>query len=386
MTGALDAEGATTRSLFDRGASKRVGRSGADRLAYVDAARAIAALLVVWQHGADKFVELAPEVTNRWMSDAASTVWFGHIGVIIFFCISGFVIPSSLTPGDPSSGRTFVIRRFFRLYPAYWLSIALALAVLWLPFGRTMSAADIARNLTMLPEALGAKPALGVYWTLAYEMAFYVFCLLAWRTGLLARRWLFPCMLVIALATGVVILAAAAATDRMDLRDVGLTAFFFAAMFFGAVWRRRLEGEVLCASERFALLAAMSGWLLLLPGACAFLVLGRGVSDPFYVAMPACFAISLGGFLLLTTVCRISWRPMAWIGVVSYSLYLFHPVMMAPVRAWLRTIVGERIDLAGAVGVYALISIAVAAVVYYLIERPAIAIGRHATRKPRVAG
>lgn len=53
--------------------------------------------------------------------------------------ISGFVIPFSARPEQPAAGWDFAIKRLFRIYPAYWLSVfAGAFACYWLsdrPFG-----------------------------------------------------------------------------------------------------------------------------------------------------------------------------------------------------------------------------------------------------------
>ena len=95
------------------------------RLAYIDSARAIAASLVVWAHSAEVFAKLGPEISNRWMDEVAGRLDVGRMGVVVFFAISGFVIPSSLGPREAGATRRFLVRRVFRLFPAYWLSIPL---------------------------------------------------------------------------------------------------------------------------------------------------------------------------------------------------------------------------------------------------------------------
>ena len=51
----------------------------------------------------------------------------GRFGVALFFLISGFVIPFSFK--EPRPLLRFALSRFFRLYPAYWLSLMLALLI-----------------------------------------------------------------------------------------------------------------------------------------------------------------------------------------------------------------------------------------------------------------
>ncbi len=68
-----------------------------NRFASLDALRGLAALLVVWQHSSESFVKLGSVAANgTLLADIAWNVDFGRIGVICFFLISGFVIPSSL--------------------------------------------------------------------------------------------------------------------------------------------------------------------------------------------------------------------------------------------------------------------------------------------------
>ena len=90
----------------------------------LDALRGIAALLVVWQHTSERFA-LLPNISEQGtlLAKIAYSVDFGRIGVIIFFLISGFIIPSSLKGNDPRALKHFATKRFFRLYPVYWVSI-----------------------------------------------------------------------------------------------------------------------------------------------------------------------------------------------------------------------------------------------------------------------
>lgn len=53
----------------------------------------------------------------------------GRIGVVVFFAISGFIIPTSLNHRSLHPVRKFLISRLFRLYPLYWISIILGIAV-----------------------------------------------------------------------------------------------------------------------------------------------------------------------------------------------------------------------------------------------------------------
>src|SRR5947208_1617487 len=92
-----------------------------ERLRYIDALRAIAALLVVWLHAAATFPMASPETaaTGGVFVAIPGFIDVGHIGVVVFFLISGFVIPFSILPDRAAPVGSFVIKRILRIYPSY---------------------------------------------------------------------------------------------------------------------------------------------------------------------------------------------------------------------------------------------------------------------------
>ena len=103
------------------------------RYSFINSLRGLASILVLYLHSAELLLQ-AGQVTNRFeivlMTAMTKVVDVGKVGVIVFFAISGFVIPSALLKMRYSVAE-FAINRFAQLYPAYWLSIALALYVLY---------------------------------------------------------------------------------------------------------------------------------------------------------------------------------------------------------------------------------------------------------------
>src|SRR6516164_7357042 len=90
-----------------------------DRLIFLDVARGIAALMVVLEHGLEHCLP-------GYLQWSLPRINLGQTGVLLFFVISGFIIPASLQQGG--SQARFWLRRLFRLFPLYWASIALAYA------------------------------------------------------------------------------------------------------------------------------------------------------------------------------------------------------------------------------------------------------------------
>ena len=350
------------------------------RFGNVDALRALAAILVIWAHAAESFVQVAQGGAGRWMHDWAATVNFGRIGVTAFFCVSGFVIPATLSGSGWPAARRFLVNRFFRLFPLYWLSVACAVAVLfWLP-GRAISPGDIALNLTMMPQALGATPAEGLYWTLEVELLFYALCLLLFCLGRLADRRVVGCLAFGGLAVMLLFLCQQVAS--VDLR-IGLghkKAMLFAnlsLMFFGALCRSAAEGAWPWRAARrdIALYAAL--WIVAMAGTAA-LVGGRPHPPDtwnFYAPYP----IALCLFLACVFVFKRAPRWLAWLGLISYSLYLWHPMAFALLQSALAA-TGEPLWLSQHLAVYlgatAALTVLVSWLTYETVERPAIAFGR----------
>ncbi|MFT4151158.1 MAG: acyltransferase family protein, partial [Paracoccaceae bacterium] len=191
------------------------------RFALIEAIRGLAAILVVWSHSVDK-------------SHPFYVTYFdpGKIGVVIFFFISGYlVIPSAARDG--AAGR-FLIKRLFRLYPLYWLSLAWAF-MLW---PGELSPAGWIANLTMAQQLLGFDNAIDVYWTLTIEFCLYVIvtaCLIL-APHLLRQR--FDLFMV-----GFAALCLAAAAARWQLQakvPVAIPLGLF-CMFVGAQLRGRVD-------------------------------------------------------------------------------------------------------------------------------------------------
>ena len=91
--------------------------------------------------------------------------------------ISGFVILWTAIGRTPSQ---FIITRFSRLYPIFWVAIIITLLVKWAIYDKTDDVSNILMNMTMIPGYLGREFEYidGVYWTLQVEIKFYFLLLL----------------------------------------------------------------------------------------------------------------------------------------------------------------------------------------------------------------
>ena len=148
--------------------------------------RGLAALWVVLFHAAEGRHLLKLEAAlPAWLD--ADIFSHGNFGVPIFFVLSGFVIAHSVGGGrvDAAYLGRFTLRRSIRLGLPYWASIVLAIGFLSLKAAATHSPVaiptpgQIAAHVFYLQEILRVQEINSVYWTLCYEMQFYLlFCLL----------------------------------------------------------------------------------------------------------------------------------------------------------------------------------------------------------------
>jgi peptidoglycan/LPS O-acetylase OafA/YrhL len=301
------------------------------RLAHLDAMRAIAVLLVIWTHYAELFARIAG--SQLFLDTLQRSIDFGRVGVVLFFGISGMLIPTSLrgAPGDGT--RRFLIRRFFRLYPAYWLSLPLGYLVYWVLFGNRMDAAGLLANVTMIPTAFGFDPVMGHYWTLETELYFYVLCLvLFWLGGLHRMRDLCAAcagLCALFVATGALHLIPASALGQYKGMLLHL-----AIMFWGACFRQAYDAPGATLSFGFGRLRrpltyrAAVAWLTALIVAIALLMalVNWRHGDRAHVSTSLGYVAGLALFIAFATVLKLRSRFLAWLGEISYSVYLLHGI------------------------------------------------------------
>ncbi|MGY5318307.1 acyltransferase family protein [Neomicrococcus lactis] len=289
------------------------------RFTELDGLRGIAALAVVGSHytGAHN---------SRYVSDPPPFYDFtyGAFGVQLFFLISGFVILMSATRAKRPTD--FIISRVSRLYPAYWISLALAVLVIKtfnLP-PHNPGFLEILANTTMVQRWLLIPNVEDVYWTLAIEMQFYVLILVL----LLVTRCNIKDRLVVAgssiwLAVSVAVSVWAGPSSRginPQLVDTPVKIILNISLAeFGPLF---CAGMLLYISRRNSILhpmAIVAGLVAAINAAVLHDLQSGG--------------IVLGIFLvfLLVTMRKetkiLNIAPLQWYGKISYSLYITHATL-----------------------------------------------------------
>ena len=349
---------------------------GKHRLTFIDALRAVAILLVFARHSAEVFVHYG--YGTREILKVTSRFDFGELGVVVFFAISGFLIPSSLHGARLPGSVRYVLSRVFRLYPAFLVSvIPSAFTHFWL-YGKSFTWADLMLNATMVPRLFGGPLANGAYWTLEVEAAFYLICLLLFVGGLLEQTFVFA---AIALVLFVLFESSQQELFYGVLNpDLSGYAFFFclnlAVMCWGAMCRSWWSGRRLNIATAVVFWGFGAFWIGYRPALLVAAVLRDRLGD-VDTNITVSYGLGLAVFLAAALYGRIALPVMLWIGRISYSFYLLHGVAIHLIQHELERHPSLRGYYAGYYSVLAFAaSLALAHASFTYIEQPGIRLGR----------
>jgi peptidoglycan/LPS O-acetylase OafA/YrhL len=340
--------------------------AAAKRLAWLDALRGIAALCVVFDHLTYSVLQPVRNTVYQWFDP-------GQYGVFVFFLVSGYIVPASLE-------RKGSIRGFWvsRAYPLYLVSVG-AMIVLWASGIGSLSGMNSDAvtssfaDVFMLQSVLWAPTVPNVVWSLAYEMVFYLMLTALFLGGVHRRSSRYALTFGVAavvlggilkpgtlsyslLSPGIVV----AITDGLILTGLVLA--------LAGRGRARIAGAALAAATGLLVVAFNSGYAASWESFTIFALMFSGTvlyraengEYPWRGALPVVivvFGVVLGAALwhvspeaqsyvairkgfnsleaagltfAVTMLCRNKKvpRPLAWLGLVSYSVYLLHPVLI----------------------------------------------------------
>ena len=333
----------------------------------LDALRGIAATIVMMQHLLGHVWRSMPEQTGWLKAIGVDYFDWGRFGVVLFFLISGYVIPFSFS--GPTPLRKFIVSRIFRLYPAYWLSAIVVTCLLYVS-DESVPYRQVLANLTMA-YPLFREPALtGVYWTLIIELGFYVISTALFIIGALQRPFAVTAVALIAIASTTVPMAANAYGSSFH---VSLFGYHLSFLFLGSLIRLSLNG--VSGGTALSVIVGMT-IALTLPLVTG---LATGQATNYSLATPVgailSVAVALAVFLIFWTK-RFQAQP-SWIvalGSWSYSIYLFHEPLASAASWFVRP--DDAVRAIVFVTMVSGATILISAVAYHLVEKPMIEAGR----------
>jgi peptidoglycan/LPS O-acetylase OafA/YrhL len=283
---------------------------------------------------------------------------FGYLGVPVFFVISGYCI--CIAGQHAKTPFSFMVRRFFRIYPPYWFSILLvcmSAVVLKIVTGTNSATAlpsspgNIAATVGLYTEPLSTVHTINwVYWTLPYEICFYLLVFVALAIGGRAR-WGFLLLLT---ATAIFI----------PQKPAGFLFFFNELPVFMlgyALYWVIHRGEGLFFAVGLLLLSAIGAYL----------------KHPFFIYYFTSLLVCV--LILLNSRFPLKNNFFSRLGDYSYSVYLIHvPIgiyLLGFIKASLA--VQQRLSLNIVADISMLILVIMCAKVMFIkVEKPSIELGR----------
>lgn len=329
----------------------------------------------------------------------------GWSGVDVFFTLSAFLLSipfarAALAHAPPPSWRPYLRRRAARILPAYWVQLAILLAgglagLAWgfaVPAWRGWDAA-LAHAVLWINAWPRIEPLLPHWWTLPVESGFYLLLpLLArafaprrwpWLFGLLALAWAWRAWWLL--------------HPRADFAQIawidhlpGRIDQFAIGMLAAWTWVRR-EGRGLAISPRVANAMLVVGVIAFLALPLLLLLDGRATvtqATSLHPVVLAWHGIASAVIACVLVACAAGapWAarwlaapPLRLLGEISYSFYLWH----LPVVAWVLWQSGGAIaarEFWPYFSICLLLSLALASLSWWVVERPAM---RWATHAPR---
>ena len=313
----------------------------------------------------------------------------GGFGVTVFFFLSGFLITTLLRLEHEKNGsislKKFYLRRALRIWPTFYLVLAAA----WLanhvfglsdsidPWGIVAQVLHYTNYWIIENNFDGLPFGTGVYWSLAVEEHFYLlfpflFILFA-RAGAsraqLAACLFGACALILAwrlFIASQLDLSSYLATTRLELASDTR----FDSILFGCALA--LFGNPSLDKTRFS---ERTWKYALLPLGVAGLLASFLIRDEF---IRGTVRYSLQGICLIPVfVCAIrypdwvvirplNFRPIAFLGTLSYSIYLVHQTVIAVVGGTLGgTVADATLGMINAV-----VCVGIACLLYVAIEKP----------------
>lgn len=376
---------------------------GNPRFPLFDGLRAIAALSVLVYHVG--YFSRA----NEGESGLAPYLARLNVGVAVFFVISGFLLyrpmlAARLGESAPIRLRDYARRRFLRIVPAYWVALTVLAIYPGAPeafSGRWWVYYGFGQDYGTYTVAHGIGPA----WSLGCEVVFYAllpFISLALdRLGSLAGKRVWWQLELAVL--GLLVLASFAWRAYVNAHPEVPSSTFASTFAWFALGMLLALASLTWAQRRVLARWAWTGWVA---AAIAYLVICRGLGlgggFVFFerlstaqdlavyalsgvialgLALPAAFGRGAGGPLGRV----LGARAIAWLGLVSYGIYLYHYPVADRLSGGVSSGGDSTLKFVWLLPVTAAIAIAAAALSYYLVERPALRFKERRRSRPAPA-
>lgn len=325
--------------------------------------------------------------------DFTPLISLGGAGVTVFFVLSGFLLSMPFVEWQAGQRArpeisNYLMRRILRVFPAYYFQLAVLLTLAMVITGPAALPdwKSLWRHLLMLfvPPPLGTDPINLVWWTLPIEFSFYL--MLPFLAALLRpQRWL------LLLAGSLLAMWLWRYAVTIHLGDAPIQLRVYSA--YQLAGSMDMFGFGMLAALIHVHRASLPGWLagflrhnvaVVLGIACLIVAVYWLANNRqyywdnyqiFYLWTPL---LSFGTALLLlagtggsrAAIVLLGNRPIVYLGLISYSFYLWHLPVLDWIVTWVRLHGQIVINFPGLLVISIFLTFLVSTVSYLLIERP----------------
>jgi peptidoglycan/LPS O-acetylase OafA/YrhL len=323
-----------------------------NRIQALDGWRGLAIALVLFDHIQDS---LMGHYARSWTAT-------GYQGVTVFFVLSGILITSKLLEG-PINFKNFYLRRFFRLMPAAWLFLVVLLVLTHETGIAFTSMAEVRACVFCYRNFVGRMGAAGHFWSLSVEEQFYlVWPVTLFLAGVRRCRWI-----ALVGAIGCALFRWIFWDHYSRTFPTGPTILHADGLLVGCLVAILLADQntrsCLVRSSRFVVIPALCTLLICMYASKEWLQLPEIAAEAALITVTILHPTSILARLF-------SFAPLAWLGTISYSVYIWQGLFM-PLRSPVAICILLPLCALGS---------------YYLIERPMTRLGHRLTNSsaPRV--
>jgi peptidoglycan/LPS O-acetylase OafA/YrhL len=273
----------------------------------IDGLRGVAILIVLGQHLSGRFVP------------------FGFLGVDVFFVISGYVIYNSYFSTSSIRLSSFYLRRFARLTPVVLVCLSL---YVWIPSLRNQVSNDeLLFSFFYIKNFQDFDWPLGPYWSLSAEEQFYLVAGLIYACN---RKYRFTRKIVLGCCFLLCIISLSGVIFGFASGNFNSSAFFNLGIYrpseiiFGVILASECRRKSLSLKRILGLLTSRTYVAILCVIIFSFRV--PTAAALVTVSLIAISVFSPVRYPILIALLRS--QVLVQIGVLSYSIYIWHPVVL----------------------------------------------------------
>ncbi|SMC08512.1 acyltransferase family protein [Nitratiruptor tergarcus] len=334
--------------------------------------RGCAVIFVSWLHIAENYKRIASDGLEFYQ--LFKVFDFGRFGVILFFIISGFLLIGTLRDERHIAVKKYLIKRFFRLYPAFFLSVFIAYPVMKI-WGCHFSVKDLLINLTMVPQFFNAPLIQWLYWTLEVQWIFYLLLAVLYYLGYLNNKKVLFSIFLLCVAIFTLSRLLHFHSSHVGLEEL---PHFLAIMFWAIIVRRFHDNSN--EYQRVFYIATIILFTIQIAAVIKYYMTHKMQFIPLMLSFIGAEVFFLIIFFFYHQNIQVKFpviihhfiRFIRKVGKISYSMYLFHAIVL---HGMYLLIIHHFQDFKNLhLGLYVVVNLSLTIVVgwimYHLVEKP----------------